>query len=115
MATVLEGNTDLEKLAALAKRTYKEQAVWFLNAFWDKFGKDEAEKLWQYVYKAEGLDKENRNFGNALDEFTLHRFVEHFQETLTVSDLRDKLRTIGAIPQQGQIKQVPLIYYFIVR
>ena len=39
MAAFLEGATDLEKLHDLCKRTHKEQAVWFLNAFWDDFAK----------------------------------------------------------------------------
>ena len=33
----LEGATDLEKLHNLCKKTHKEQAVWFLNAFWEDF------------------------------------------------------------------------------
>lgn len=30
----LPGSNDLEKLHALCDKTYKDQAVWFLNAFW---------------------------------------------------------------------------------
>ena len=37
MASYLEGSTDLEKLHELCKKTHKEQAVWFLNAFWEDF------------------------------------------------------------------------------
>jgi hypothetical protein len=33
--TVLPGANDNEKLTALCKLTYKEQGVWFLNAFWE--------------------------------------------------------------------------------
>ncbi len=29
----LQGSNDKEKLESLCKKTYKEQAVWFLNAF----------------------------------------------------------------------------------
>ena len=32
--SVLPGANDNEKLNALCEKTYKEQAVWFLNAFW---------------------------------------------------------------------------------
>lgn len=32
----LPGSNDLEKLHALCDKTYKEQAIWFLNAFWGK-------------------------------------------------------------------------------
>lgn len=30
----LAGANDLEKLHSLCAKTYKEQAVWFLNSFW---------------------------------------------------------------------------------
>jgi hypothetical protein len=35
MATVLSGSNDKEKLDDLLTRTHKDQAVWFLNAFWE--------------------------------------------------------------------------------
>ena len=40
--------SDLDKLHQLCDRTYKEQSVWFLNCFWDKY-EGEAERLWEYV------------------------------------------------------------------
>jgi hypothetical protein len=40
-----EGANDLEKLGHLCSLTYKQQAVWFLNAFWDTY-QAEAPKLW---------------------------------------------------------------------
>jgi hypothetical protein len=35
MANVLAGSNDKEKLDDLTSRTHKDQAVWFLNAFWE--------------------------------------------------------------------------------
>jgi hypothetical protein len=35
MATVLAGSNDKEKLDNLITRTHKDQAVWFLNAYWE--------------------------------------------------------------------------------
>ena len=35
--SVLPGANDLEKFHELNKLTYKQQAVWFLNAFWEEF------------------------------------------------------------------------------
>jgi len=35
MATVLSGSNDKEKLDDLISRPHKDQAVWFLNAFWE--------------------------------------------------------------------------------
>ena len=62
--TTLPGNSDSEKLSHLSEKTYKEQCIWFLNAFWPQvpfpangflflitvfpqFG-GEAEKIWVY-------------------------------------------------------------------
>ena len=46
--------SDQEKLKALSQRPYKEQAIWFLNAFWGgesgpQFGtnEEEAENIWK--------------------------------------------------------------------
>jgi len=105
MATVLSGSNDKEKLDDLTSRPHKDQAVWFLNAFWEvwsppprpllwlmppkknsspqEFG-EEAEKLWKFVHKAAELDEGKRHEGSDLDEFQAHRFLEHFHETLTV-------------------------------
>jgi hypothetical protein len=80
-----------QKLAQLAARPYKDQAVWFLNAFWDQLqAKGEAEKLWSFVHKAAELDLERKADGTELDEFQAHRFLEHFKETMTVQAMRDK-------------------------
>ena len=51
MAKVLPGATDLDKLHALCELPYKEQVVWFLNAYWEQFASNEAEKVWAYVEK----------------------------------------------------------------
>merc|ERR1719498_547473 len=40
-----------------------------------------------------------------------HRFLEEFNETLTVRELRDKLRRAGAIGETERPKTVPLTHY----
>jgi len=104
---------DAEKLAVLSERTYKDQAVWFLNAFWDKFSED-AERLWLYVQSMETLDINKKAEGNGLDEAQAHRFLEKFNETMTVQSMRDSLRKSGAVPPKG-FKLVPLIHLLIVK
>lgn len=59
-ANVLPGSTDKEKLDALCARTFKGQAVWFLNSFWETFAEAEAENLWNYVHKAQEIDVDNK-------------------------------------------------------
>ena len=62
-----DGMSDLDKLHDLCKRTYKEQAVWYLNAFWEQH-ESEAERLWAYVLLLNELDLEFHEEGSALDE-----------------------------------------------
>jgi hypothetical protein len=108
----LAGNNDFEKLASLAQRTYKEQAIWFLNSFWETLPK-EAETLWKYAHKCGDLDLQNHHAGFELDELNAHRFLESFQETMTVREMRDSLRATGAIGDR--VKMVPLIHYLIYK
>jgi len=84
----LQGSNDKEKLESLCKKTFKDQAVWFLNAFWADFAKDEAEKFWKFVHKCAELNLEQKAAGCDLDEFQAHRFLEHFHETMTVQVLK---------------------------
>jgi len=105
---------DLEKLHQLCEKTYKEQAVWFLNAFWDT-KESEAEKLWDYVQKLNELDLEHHEEGCALDEMKAHVFLEKFDETLTVREMRAKLRSTGAIGETERPKKVPLTHYLLYK
>jgi hypothetical protein len=114
MSEDLQGKTDSEKLANLCSRPYKAQAIWFLNAFWDKFS-GEAEKVWGYVRECCKLDLQNREEGSGLDEHLAHRFLEVLNETLTVLILREELRRTGAIAANERPKVVPLIHYLLFR
>jgi len=110
----LKGANDNEKLAELCNRNYKDQAVWFLNAFWHQF-ESEAERLWGYCLKCADLDIEKRAEGTGLDEVRMHKWLETQGETLTVVDMRSKLRSTGAIAQNDRPKLVPLIHYLLFR
>ncbi|KAL6047634.1 TolA protein [Balamuthia mandrillaris] len=112
-AQVLNGTTDVEKLEDLASRTYKDQVVWFLNAFWEEFAKEEAERLWKFKHLCAELDLAKKDQGCALDELQAHRFLEKLQETMTVQQMRDKLRSTGAIG--AKVRLVPLIHLLIFR
>jgi len=109
----LAGSNDFEKLKSLCAKPYKEQAVWFLNAFWDTFAEKESEKLWKFVEKITKLDLQNGVEGCEVDEMKAHQFLEHFQETMTVREMRDTLRETGAIV--GTPKMIPLTHMLIFR
>jgi len=105
----LPGATDEEKLTALTSKTYKDQALWFLNAFWKDFASNEVEKVWLYKHKFDTLDQAKKAEGNELDEVNAHRFLEQIHTTLTVKEMRDMLRTTGI----DKFKMVSLTHYLI--
>jgi len=111
----LNGSDDYERLQDLVSRKYADQAVWFLNSYWNSWGEENAEKLWAYVEKNAELDLQNGKNGCALDEMMSHRFLEVFDETLTVRELRNKLRSAQALKEKERPKTVPLSHFLIFK
>jgi hypothetical protein len=118
--TVLDGPTDHDKLRHLCTLTYKEQAVWFLNAFWEAglpggggIGK-KAEEIWSYVDKASTIDNAKAT-GCAMDEMEAHRFLEAVDEAHTVLQMRAELRKSGALAENDRPKEVPLTHFLLFK
>jgi len=65
----------------------------FLNGFWKDGAEENAENIWKFAHKFIELDSRKKE-GNELDEFWSHKFLESLGETLTVIQLREKLRKI---------------------
>jgi len=82
-----------EKFFTLTRKTYIEQAKWYLNAFWLEGAEQDSENVWKFAQKFIELDSKKKE-GNELDEFFSHKFLESLGETLTVIALREKLRKI---------------------
>jgi len=106
-------SSDLDKLKELCEKKYKDQAIWFLNAFWYKFAEKEAEKIWAYKHRFAELDQQRHADGCQLDELFAHRFLESFNETMTVLQMRNGLRDVG-IPDPKPY-MVPISYFLIFR
>jgi len=104
---------DEQKLNDLCAKTYKEQAVWFLNAYWKTFGEKEATNIWNFTNIIGGLDEEKKAAGNQLDELNGHRFLEKCDKTLTVVSLREKLGKAG-IDKNTKRKYIPLTHFLII-
>jgi len=111
----LQGSNDSQKLLSLCSHCYKDQAIWFLNAFWDAFASQAAEAVWEYAEKFAALDLDKRAAGSSLDELNAHRFLEQNRETLTVLTLREALRKTGAIAATDRPKEVPLTHYLLFK
>jgi len=72
-------------------KNYADQGKAFLNAYWQQHQGDDAEKVWIFWEKFCELDLDNGKEGNDLDEFNAHRFLEFFNETKTVKEMREQL------------------------
>merc|ERR1712137_894146 len=68
-----------------------------------------------YVHKCADLDLELHSGGCGLDEMKAHVFLEQFDETLTVRELRAKLRSTGAIGESDRPKLVPITHYLLFK
>jgi len=108
----MSGKGDSETLKALCSKNYKAQSIWFLNAYWHKLEK-EAENFWKYASKMASLDLQKGADGNEVDEMCMHRFLEAFHETQTVAEMRESLRSTGAI--SGNIKLFPITFHYIYK
>jgi len=98
------------QFAQLTAKTHKEQAVWWLNGFWESGAQKEAENIWLFAQTFIKLDSKGKA-GNELDELMAHRFLEQLGETLTVVELRERLRKIDI----DNNKRVALSEYLLSR
>merc|ERR1712137_618300 len=58
---------------------------------------------------------ENHENGCGLDEVNAHRFLEVYGETLTVRELREKLRSTGALEASERPKLVPITHFLLFK
>merc|ERR1712137_1173569 len=110
----LEGNNEQEKFENLTQKTHKEQLIWFLNCYWEDIEEDK-ENFWLYSEKCAELDLENHEAGSGLDELNAHRFLEHFDEAMTVRELRTSLKNSGAVAQNYRFKSVPITHILLFK
>lgn len=121
-------------LKTIAKTSWKDQAIWFLNGFWEdhqlgvervREGEEaqpaytEAEKIYKILRKFIHLDEESQRakgktrdefvLGTDLDEFYAHVLLETFDETLTVVEMREALKAIDVTKDS----RMSLIEYLI--
>jgi len=99
--------TDFHKLTRMK---YSEQAKWYLNGFWESGGEKEAENVWNFTQGFIKFD-EKKAAGNELDEFWSHKFLESIGETLTIVELREKLKKID-MDKNGRIGLLEFLAFF---
>lgn len=92
-----------EKFMEITQMTHTEQAIWFLNGFWDEL-EPKAEELWECAHmmieiqtgkpKLYGSRQVAIDEGCDIDEMQAHVFLEKRKETLTVMALRKRLNAL---------------------
>lgn len=90
--------SEKELLKELSGKKYREQAIWFMNAFWEKdlslgASDEEKERIWQWTHVCIELDQKGED-GSELDEFLAHRLLEKVDKVLTVKKMREVFKQI---------------------
>lgn len=91
--------------ADLCKKTHTEQAIWWLNGFWHEGAEAEQENIWKFAHNFIEIESGQKVlYGSKkrkgieekcdLDEMQAHRFLEEIGETLTVKELRARLKKL---------------------
>jgi len=107
-------NTPMQKFQTLLEtKEYKDQAVWFLNAFWADLENAEAtgEEMWELVHQFEECyHRESKgNSMMSLDLLGAAKLLEMRGETMTANARRDMLKKIDI----DQDKRMSLWEYMI--
>jgi len=84
----------LEKFRKVTSQNYKDQAIFYLNAFWTEGAEAEAESVWAAVKDFISVDHRKGKNGNELDEVLSHHYLQKIGRTLTAIELRNELRKI---------------------
>ena len=95
----------------IVTKKYSDQAIWFMNGFWQQVEKS-AEEIWKWVQLFSELDQDKKGDGNELDEFWSHKFLESLGQTMTVIEMREKFRTIDVDFNKRMSLTEYLAYHF---
>mmetsp|Transcript_33385 Transcript_33385/g.49001 ORF Transcript_33385/g.49001 Transcript_33385/m.49001 type:complete len:389 (-) Transcript_33385:12-1178(-) len=99
-------DSNLEKLCSLNSQSFKEQAIWFLNA--NDAGPEDCELVWQMHKKSVALEKSKED-GTQLDEFSAHLVLESAQKACTRKEMREQLTNIN--PNYKKVSLLELLIY----
>mmetsp|Transcript_33867 Transcript_33867/g.95317 ORF Transcript_33867/g.95317 Transcript_33867/m.95317 type:complete len:511 (-) Transcript_33867:101-1633(-) len=99
----------LSEFSEACKKTYVDQAKFFLNAFWEHVEAD-AEKIWDWTHAFIAVDSKGKE-GNELDEVHMSRFLEKFEEALTAIARRELFEDTDITEN----KHVSLLEYCITK
>jgi hypothetical protein len=97
---------DKDLFNAICAKTYTEQSIFFLNAYWAEFN-GEANNIWNAYKKFVELDNGNES-GTSLDSFNSNRLLEALGQTMTAIKFREEF---GKLDQNFDKKMGPMEYF----
>jgi len=90
--------------ATICQKTHTDQAKWFLNGFWAEGLEAHKEAIWEYTHMFIEIETGKKILYGAkkfhleekcdLDEMQAHQLLEKIGETLTVKELRARLKKL---------------------
>lgn len=85
-------------LSELSKMCYKDQAIFFMNGFWNNgIDPNEANQVWdwqKHFVELNKLQSQVGEEGNELDQFWSAKFLEDLKSTMTSTDRKEAFRKI---------------------
>lgn len=85
----------------IKQKMYKDQAIYFLNAYKDNYNLEKCEAVWQMHKKCAELD-DLKEDGNCLsNEVSAHRVLEYSGSPATTTDLRNFLMQVNGETHQA--------------
>jgi len=109
------------RFSELTAMTHTEQAIWWLNGFWEEGAEQERENIWTIAHllseiqtgvkKRYGKRTIEAPEGCDVDEMQAHVFLEKLGETLTVRALRKRLENLDV----DNNKRLALLEYLLAK
>jgi len=102
-----------KRFPELSRMKYQDQAIFYLNGFWTRGGREEAENIKKFTDKMAELDKQQTGGkgaeGNELDQFWSAKFLEEQNATMTATARKEALKKID----QDSNGKMSLIEYLV--
>jgi len=80
----------------IATKTFKEQSIFFMNAYWMEHGEKNCKDIWLWTQSFEEFSADGKQGPHDLDDFQSARFLERHHEPMTVIQRRKLLKSIDA-------------------
>jgi len=78
----------------ISEKTFKEQSIFFMNAYWKEHGESNCKNIWTWTLSFEEFSQDGKQGPHDLDDFQAGRFLERHGEPMTVVERRKLFKSI---------------------